>query len=358
MATLEQLQQQLDALTQRVDAITAPPTDYYTQRWSGEETDRGVGIALGLDPEGTGILSPEHGGTGAETAQGALAKLGAGVRPNLLDNAYFIGGGIQNSLPINQIGGKPDRWRLNPGGSVEINEASIAFTNTTGQGDGYYFQLVPLSKVKLGETYTASALLLSGSSLKYVEVVCYNSESPGYQVFGGNSVNAAGISSVTFTIPTNTTRVEFRFVVGLYGTVGSMEIVGGKLEEGEKQTLAYQDSDGNWQLLPQPDSSYTAQLLECQRYQVYNSASAYFRASYVSANAIGFNIPVPNTLRTNPVFDGSPNVQPINLSGAVSGFTFAYYAYPGYVRVVATKTGHALSDATLQLPIGMFNSNL
>lgn len=242
------------------------PTEYYTSRYSGEEIDRGIDGALGLDPEGTGILSPEHGGTGAETAQGALAKLGAGVRQNLLDNAYFIGGGIQNSLPINQIGGKPDRWRFNTGGSVEINEASIAFTNTTGQEDGYYFQLVPLSKVKLGETYTASALLLSGSSLKYVEVVCYNSESPGYQVFGGNSVNAAGISSVTFTIPTNTTGVEFRFNVGPYGTVGSMEMVGGKLEEGKDQTLAYQDSDGNWQLLPQPDNQYGKQLLECQRY--------------------------------------------------------------------------------------------
>ena len=42
MATLDELQQQLEALRQQVDAITAPPTDYYTQRYSGEETDRGV----------------------------------------------------------------------------------------------------------------------------------------------------------------------------------------------------------------------------------------------------------------------------------------------------------------------------
>ena len=42
-----------------------------------------------------------------DTPQLALANLGAGVRPNLLDNAYFVGGGSQQGgeqLPINQTG--------------------------------------------------------------------------------------------------------------------------------------------------------------------------------------------------------------------------------------------------------------
>ena len=41
---------------------------------------------------------------GATTPQGALANLGAGVRPNLLDNWYFVGGGTQGKFPINQKG--------------------------------------------------------------------------------------------------------------------------------------------------------------------------------------------------------------------------------------------------------------
>lgn len=43
METLEELQAQLTALTQRVNEITAPPDDYYTHRFSGEEIDNAVG---------------------------------------------------------------------------------------------------------------------------------------------------------------------------------------------------------------------------------------------------------------------------------------------------------------------------
>lgn len=42
MATLDKLQAQLDKLTQRVNEITAPPDDYYTHRFSGEEIDNAV----------------------------------------------------------------------------------------------------------------------------------------------------------------------------------------------------------------------------------------------------------------------------------------------------------------------------
>lgn len=39
-----------------------------------------------------------------------------------------------------------------------------------------------------------------------------------------------------------------------------------KLEEGEGQTLAYEDESGALVILPQPDSSYAVQLLRCQMY--------------------------------------------------------------------------------------------
>lgn len=46
MPTTDELQQQIDALTQRVDAITAPPTDYYVHQYSGEQIDQAVGDVL------------------------------------------------------------------------------------------------------------------------------------------------------------------------------------------------------------------------------------------------------------------------------------------------------------------------
>lgn len=42
MATLDELQAQLEELNRRVNEITAPPDDYYTHRFSGEEIDNAV----------------------------------------------------------------------------------------------------------------------------------------------------------------------------------------------------------------------------------------------------------------------------------------------------------------------------
>lgn len=49
MPTTDELKQQIDALTQRVDAITAPPTDYYVHQYSGEQIDQAVGYVLNGD---------------------------------------------------------------------------------------------------------------------------------------------------------------------------------------------------------------------------------------------------------------------------------------------------------------------
>ena len=55
MATLEELQAKLTALTQRVNEITAPPDDYYTHRFSGEEIDNAVGRVA--DTPGSGAIT-------------------------------------------------------------------------------------------------------------------------------------------------------------------------------------------------------------------------------------------------------------------------------------------------------------
>ena len=61
MPTTDELQQQIDALIQRVNAITAPPTDYYVHRYSGEEIDNAVAKISGS----TGLVSSFNGRTGA-----------------------------------------------------------------------------------------------------------------------------------------------------------------------------------------------------------------------------------------------------------------------------------------------------
>ena len=180
------------------------------------------GGVAGLDENGA--VSIPQGGTGATTAQTALVALGAGVRPNELDNAYFVGGGTSwGVFPVNQRGvsgaiSTPgyfiDRWKL-VSGSVQITAAGLVLNGTIAQ-------ILPAS---IGSVYTATALTTTGL------VTCQYDD-----------------TSRTFTI--TGTGQTFTFA---------------KLDRGIAQTVAYQDADDMWHLLPQPESDYATQLAKCQR---------------------------------------------------------------------------------------------
>ena len=59
MPTTDELQQQIDELKLRVDAITTPPTDYYVHQYSGEQIDQAVGYVL----DGTFIIPSSTAGS-------------------------------------------------------------------------------------------------------------------------------------------------------------------------------------------------------------------------------------------------------------------------------------------------------
>ena len=107
---------------------------------------------------------------GATTTQAALAVLGAGVRPNLLDNAYFVGGGTgYGTFPVNQKGvlsGNTDRqficdrwgqfgseWRLTKDGLVMAKRSDAAYWS--------FYQQIPVETVHqlVGKVVTVSVLL-------------------------------------------------------------------------------------------------------------------------------------------------------------------------------------------------------
>ena len=75
MATLDELQAQLTALAQRVNEITAPPDDYYTHRFSGEEIDNAVERVT--DTPGSGAITAED--IGAAPSGFGLGELTGGM---------------------------------------------------------------------------------------------------------------------------------------------------------------------------------------------------------------------------------------------------------------------------------------
>nr|WP_302651216.1 hypothetical protein [uncultured Agathobaculum sp.] len=215
---------------------------------------------------------------GATTPQAALAALGAGVRPNLLDNAIFIGGGSQQGggqLPVNQRGQMSyntasgytiDRWmHSTEPGEIELTADGVKFNGTEGSS----LTLVQILDFSVSQdtVVTLSALYRGQIILDYWGVTL----DPSPIVESG-----WGLHAFTYTIPAGTNLAN-RFYSPTIKTNGAQisYFAAVKLELGDTQTLAYQDSTGAWQLLPQPESDYATQLAKCQRYyQIYSTADA------------------------------------------------------------------------------------
>lgn len=202
---------------------------------------------------------------GASTPQGAIAALGAGVRPNLLVNPFFkINQRNQNSY--SSKGYAVDCWRVD---SIEtilnVEENGIHLSQPSGSSGAFLIrQDIENSKDLYGKKITLSVLVDSSDSHVnfFVGSKTENTNMRSYT----DLINGPGLYTATLLV---SQEVDDICVVcrraQITGEI-SIGIVAVKLEIGDSQTLAYQDSSGTWNLLEQPDP---LELLKCQRYFYY-----------------------------------------------------------------------------------------
>lgn len=196
---------------------------------------------------------------GATTPQGALANLGAGVRPNIIRNPDFKINQRQFSNTNWTSGYGPDGWASTGTGHLEYTGGAV---KTFGQ---YLLQFFEQGVIKAG-TYTISAICTGEIKVElgYYTGVSKNVESSNYQ---------NGIASVIINVDADDDAKNGYIYIRTIDNGGEISYV--KLEQGDSQTIAYQDSDGVCHLLPQPESDYATQMLKCQRYyQIYSTADA------------------------------------------------------------------------------------
>lgn len=197
------------------------------------------------------VLPILQGGVEAENTQLALANLGAGVRPSVLDNGDFRANYIVNQTGVTTLssGGKfNDRWSLYASGTVTIVSDGIQMQNVVDFGTQ-----LELYRIKPENPYTFSVFTSDGKC-GWATIVFQDS-------VGDQHVVALGDTGVTLNAIYNwgggTVLIAFQ---------GTQTISVAKGELGENQTLAYQDTNGTWKLLPQPDSNYSVQLIKCLLY--------------------------------------------------------------------------------------------
>ena len=355
MATLDELELRLRALEQ---AQAAEPTSYYTSIFSGEEMDQRLAAA--------GVL-----GT-ASTPQEALAALGAAVRPNLLDNPCFVGGGTGwGVFPVNQRGQKSYTGQLGVR-TQSIDRWSVSYATLTLDSDGVQInsaaydnsilQIVPNWDNLVGETVTVSVLVSAISG--------------GTAILGINNVPtleilAPGIYQKTLVLPAGVNRgISLAMPEGV-----SIKVQAMKLEVGDTQTLAYQKSDGTWAMLPQ-HLSYQQELAKCQAYQIelnpYKLQNPTLGTVTRGPGSWYCAIALPATMRTSPTLkidrgtptvecpDGAFPVSQLTLLSATSGMALFVLTFSG-------STPSAASSGTLYIagtgsgadaPSVLLNANL
>ena len=304
-----------------------PLTEYYTSRYSGEEIDKGIDGALQLG--------------GASTPQGAIAALGAGVRPNLLANPFF---------KVNQRGQTSytgegytvDMWKITGSRStLDVTEDGITFSVSAEDTSRRYIgQKFETGAVKSGVDYTLSVLLQSG------ELYSGTAQFPANSGSYNNAFTIPGIGDGRLNVGNNGVK-EVYFIVD---QGSSLSLRAAKFEEGARQTFAYKDEDGAWQFLERPDP---LEVLKCQRYQFTFANAMRIRASRITNSEINFFIPLPTGLRTTPTIINAQNLQVYSPTGgaAQTGFAFSCpsgsAAFGNGVTIVATKSSHGLQDAFL-----------
>ena len=194
--------------------------------------------------------------------QKALYNIGAGVRPNIFINPFFkVNQRGKNSYPITSPVYTLDCWKSSGTtrfGTIAPSGSAVRLNNNNGTMG--ISQLIDEYSSLAGKTVTVSFLAQIASG-QYRIVVNDGTQNATTDM----NFRAGDLTLYSFTVTISNSPSQLRCAFESVNS-GNATIYAAKLELGESQTLAYQDSTGTWNLLPQPESDYLTQLLKCQQY--------------------------------------------------------------------------------------------
>lgn len=283
------------------------------------------------------------------------------VRPNLLDNWYFAGGGF----PVNQRGEASyggtnnimtvDRWAL--------RKSSSSSATVTPSSDGLVFvgdsvgissggltglnQPIENKEMFAGQTVTISALVknvtVSASNQLSLRLTSANGRYLHSYNHGSVYINGDGLVSRTLTVNAANvaaySHLNFGFMLATNQSA-SMTIIAVKMELGDTQTLARLEN-GEWVLNELPN--YQEQLARCQRHlyvaNTYGAPYARFGlGATTSTTAAEFLVHPPVPMRTVPTLDTAGTLQFVRQTNTYTGTLAADTdgATPDAISLVAT----------------------
>ena len=238
---------------------------------------------------------------GASTPQGAIAALGAGVRPNLLVNPFF---------KVNQRGNASytgivptvDCWKSNSATlTVQVTDDGVLLSGT---GFDYLKNYIESPEQYNGKTITVSALVKNPGGQFRINL--YNESK---QVFNNFNIPASSdwviISGTIHGVQASSGDKVCLLLYpggGIQSQTATAQVMATKVEEGETQTLGYIDSSGNPVLLERPDP---LELVKCKRYLYIIPAYYSLPARVDESSRIQAVLQTPAKMRIKPTVPSS-----------------------------------------------------
>lgn len=317
--------------------------------------------------------------TAADNAQTTADNVGASlatyVRPNLLDNWYFVGGGPQlgyGIFPINQRGQSTysgsgytiDRWTRESGDASTVELLSSGLKITRNSGTWCLRQNIKSLASLSGKTVTFSALIADTNSAEFaINLNTYDGSS--YESKYSTPATAGQTSLISVTTKLRGGLTDARCILVNNGAVGTYAtVIAAKLEIGDTQTLAHQEN-GVWVLNEIPD--YATELAKCQAYYIKTSAVSEYSCSLgLDGSNPRITIPLPVTMAKAPTFtkSGADGFQfgvgttRVSVGGSsdsiqISG-NYGTVLFPNAVRLTLQTTasiGTAFLPCTVEIPV-------
>ena len=290
---------------------------------------------------------------------------------NLLDNWYFVGGGSQQGggqFPINQRGQTSygtnipafDRWLTTTNcSSLTISQDGVT-CNAIIAGQ-YPFQSYIDADYSdfAGKTVTISALI-DDDLISATGVI--PAQKPTVSNVRMVMSSSGGSYDVGFGYITNKNYFQFGFFAR--AATASDKFKAAKLELGSKQTLAYQDEEGNWQLFETPD--YGEELAKCQAY--LKPLAGFYTGGTSASSVTKVSFFVPGPMRALPVVSGVTNLGDAYIAGAEIPDGIVYFGNGSFnviqrgngyiVQVEQPKSIGSLKNGIVAFDVGWLNAEL
>lgn len=266
--------------------------DIYAYVWTGEQWVQGQR----LTPEG-GVRSvngkePDTEGNIALTANDVGAR-GADILVNSDYRSVVNQKGLLSYISEAGVLQTIDMWRLTAAGTVTINNdgtITISANKNIAVGFVQYIE----QTLEGAHTHSIFVTAFSGG------IQLYAQDTTNWARAYEKVITKTGVTDVSGIFQSN-----YRYRCGLVLGIGaSITVRAMKLENGEDQTLARQDTNGNW-ILNDPPPQRGAELRKCQeQYFIAKGNSSYpfiGQGFIMTATAAQIIIPLPVTMRTNVI---------------------------------------------------------